>query len=212
MTEPRTTVAPGVVTGNVYDKYGSSNPVVRLLMNGFFRSFDDLLSGLPVKSILEVGCGEGEIGHRIERLFPEARYTGVDIGEEIIAEAQRRFPHLEFATLSIYDVNRQPFDADLVIATEVFEHLERPDEAMNALFQIPFRYLLVSVPREPVWRMLNVARGKYLSDWGNTPGHVNHWSRLGFKEFLGRYRGNIEISKMNSPFPWTMALLKRLPG
>ncbi len=48
-------------------------------------------------------------------------------------------------------------------------------------------HLLVSVPREPLWRGLNMARGAYIKDLGNTPGHLNHWSRKAFVELLGRH-------------------------
>jgi hypothetical protein len=30
------------------------------------------------------------------------------------------------------------------------------------------------VPREPIWRIGNMARGRYLGDLGNTPGHIQH--------------------------------------
>ena len=41
---PTVTVdAEGTVTGNTYDKYGSTNPVVRRLMAGFERTLDALL-------------------------------------------------------------------------------------------------------------------------------------------------------------------------
>jgi hypothetical protein len=67
------------------------------------------------------------------------------------------------------------------------------------------RHLLVSVPREPLWRALNVARGAYVRDLGNTPGHVNHWSRRSFVDLLARHG---EVAAVRSPFPWTMALVR----
>ena len=67
------------------------------------------------------------------------------------------------------------------------------------------RFLLVSVPREPLWRALNMARGAYLKDLGNTPGHLNHWSKRGFVQLLSRY-GNVVEAR--SPFPWTMLLVR----
>ena len=59
-------------------------------------------------------------------------------------------------------------------------------------------HLLVSVPREPLWRGLNMARGAYIKDLGNTPGHLNHWSRKAFVELLGRH-GTVE--EIRSPVP-----------
>jgi hypothetical protein len=57
--------------------------------------------------------------------------------------------------------------------------------------------------------VLNLARGKYLADLGNTPGHVNHWSRSGFLDLLSR---RFEIVEVRTPLPWTMALCKVRPG
>ena len=53
----------GVVTGNTYDKYGSTNPVVRRLMAGFERDLDELLARAQPASVVDVGCGEGVLAH-----------------------------------------------------------------------------------------------------------------------------------------------------
>ena len=66
-------------------------------------------------------------------------------------------------------------------------------------------WILVSVPREPLWRGLNMARGAYWRDLGNTPGHLNHWSK---REFAGLLRRYGEVVELRSPFPWTMALVR----
>jgi 2-polyprenyl-3-methyl-5-hydroxy-6-metoxy-1,4-benzoquinol methylase len=55
--------AEGTVTGNTYDKYGSTNPVVRRLMAAFERSLDELLGRAAPSSLLDVGCGEGVLVH-----------------------------------------------------------------------------------------------------------------------------------------------------
>ena len=67
------------------------------------------------------------------------------------------------------------------------------------------RHLLVSVPHEPLWRILNVARGAYVRELGNTPGHVNHWSKRSFVRELARHG---EVVQARSPFPWTMLLVQ----
>jgi hypothetical protein len=67
------------------------------------------------------------------------------------------------------------------------------------------RHLLVSVPREPLWRSLNVFRGAYLGALGNTPGHLNHWSRAAFLRLLEDYG---HVVAVRSPVPWTMALVR----
>ncbi len=66
-------------------------------------------------------------------------------------------------------------------------------------------FVIVSVPREPLWRTVNMARGAYLKDLGNTPGHVNHWSKRSFVSLLERHG---EVVEARSPFPWTMLLVR----
>ena len=93
----------------------------------------------------------------------------------------------------------------MAAAIEVLEHVPAPEATLAEMARVAERWLLVSVPREPVWRMTNMARGVYLGSLGNTPGHVNHWSKSGFESLLSRY-GKVE--QVRSPFPWTMLLVK----
>ena len=94
---------------------------------------------------------------------------------------------------------------DLACAIEVLEHVPDPEHTVAEMARCAQRHLLVSVPREPLWRMLNMARGAYWSDLGNTPGHLNHWSRRSFVALLSRHG---RVTEVRSPFPWTMLLVR----
>jgi 2-polyprenyl-3-methyl-5-hydroxy-6-metoxy-1,4-benzoquinol methylase len=197
----------GVVTGNTYDKYGSSNPVVRRLMEGFERDLDELLELASPSSLLDVGCGEGVLVHRWATRLRDARVVGIDLEEDSIQAgwAERRAPNLEYRVM---EATSLPFAADefeLASAIEVLEHLPDPQHTVSEMARCARRHLLVSVPREPLWRMLNLARGAYWSALGNTPGHLNHWSRRSFVELLSRHG---EVVEVRSPFPWTMLLVR----
>ncbi|HEV3407300.1 MAG TPA: hypothetical protein VG079_01320, partial [Gaiellaceae bacterium] len=74
------------------------------------------------------------------------------------------------------------------------------------LARVSSRALVVSVPREPLWRVLNVASGRYVRARGNTPGHVNHWSRREFVRFAAR-AGRVE--RVRTPLPWTVLTVTR---
>jgi SAM-dependent methyltransferase len=94
---------------------------------------------------------------------------------------------------------------DLASAIEVLEHVPDPEHTLAEMARVARGHLLVSVPREPLWRALNLARGAYVRRLGDTPGHVNHWSKRAFVGLLGRHG---EVIEARSPFPWTMLLVR----
>ncbi|HKH79245.1 MAG TPA: class I SAM-dependent methyltransferase [Solirubrobacteraceae bacterium] len=203
----------GIVTGNTYDKYGSTNPVVRRMMAGFEGALDELFARADPRSLLDVGCGEGVLVHKWAERLGEKRVVGIDLEEESIQAgwAEREAPNLEYRTMQAGRADRVenlPFadgEFDLASAIEVLEHVPDPEHTLAEMARCAERHLLVSVPREPLWRMLNMARGAYWSELGNTPGHLNHWSKRSFVGLLSRHGKVVEV---RSPFPWTMLLVR----
>jgi 2-polyprenyl-3-methyl-5-hydroxy-6-metoxy-1,4-benzoquinol methylase len=202
-----TVSSDGVVTGNTYDKYGSSNPLVRRLMGGFERRADELLSVGAPHSLLDVGCGEGVLVQRWAQRLPDARFVGLDLEEESIQQGwlEHRASNLEYRVLEAQELPFSENEFEMASAMEVLEHLPDPRRTLAEMARCASGHLLVSVPREPLWRMLNMARGAYWSAAGNTPGHLNHWSARSFVAMLSGFGDVVEV---RAPFPWTMALVR----
>jgi 2-polyprenyl-3-methyl-5-hydroxy-6-metoxy-1,4-benzoquinol methylase len=201
-----TSSAPAVPTGNTFDKYGSTNPVVRRLMAGFERTLDELFWRAAPGSVLDVGCGEGVLTARWASQLGGGRVVGIDLEDpKLQAEwSRRQHPNLEFRPLAPGNLDFAQDEFDLAAAIEVLEHVPDPERTVAEMARVARRHVLVSVPREPLWRGLNVARGAYLRDLGNTPGHVNHWSKSQFVSLLARHG---EVLEARSPFPWSMLLV-----
>ena len=197
----------GIVTGNTYDKYGSTNPLVKRMMDGFEGALDDLLDAASPISLLDVGCGEGVLVHQWAQRLAPARVVGIDLEEPSIQAgwAQRTAPNLEYRVMKAENLPFEENEFDMACAIEVLEHVPDPEHTLAEMARCAEHRLLVSVPREPLWRMLNMARGAYLKDLGNTPGHLNHWSKRSFVKLLSRYGKVVEA---RSPFPWTMLLVR----
>ena len=201
---PAATVVP---TGNTYDKYGSANPVVKRLMSKFHRSLDELWEIARPGSVLDVGCGEGVLTCQWAERLPAGRVVGIDLDDpKLRAEWEtRRRPNLEYRAEEATSLSFDDGEFDLAAAIEVLEHVPKPETTLSEMARVARSHLLVSVPREPMWRMLNMARGAYLRDLGNTPGHLNHWSKVGFHSLLTRYG---TVQEVRTPFPWTMVLVR----
>lgn len=206
---PAVTVdSEGTVTGNTYDKYGSTNPVVRRLMGAFERTLSELFEQADPQSLLDVGCGEGVLTHEWAKRLGERRVVGIDLDDPLLhAEWEgRRAPNLTYQVMKAENLPFADGEFDVATAIEVLEHVPDPAHTVAEMARVSTGHLLVSVPREPLWRALNIARGAYLKQLGNTPGHLNHWSKNSFVKLLSRHGTVVEA---RSPFPWTMLLVRR---
>ena len=199
--------ADPVPTGNTYDKYNTTNPVARRLQAGFERSLGDLFEQTSPTSLLDIGCGEGVLTSRWAQQLGERRVVGIDLEDaKLQAEwATRRQPNLEYRVMRAENLPFSDDEFDVATAIEVLEHVPDPEHTVAEMARVAEGHLLVSVPREPLWRALNLVRGSYLSEMGNTPGHLNHWSKRSFVDLLSRHG---EIVEARTPLPWTMLLVR----
>jgi 2-polyprenyl-3-methyl-5-hydroxy-6-metoxy-1,4-benzoquinol methylase len=196
-----------VVAGNVYPKYTTRNPLARLLVANFTEHLRQLVRQTGARQVHEVGCGEGFLARLLATDGYQVR--GSDLSPTTIAEARRRnagiTPPVAFQVADLYRLDPGSDAAELIVCCEVLEHLPDPSRALEMLAELARPHLVASVPKEPLWRILNVARGRYWSDLGNTPGHLHHWSGSAFTALL---RQRFEVVEVRHPLPWTMALCR----
>lgn len=182
------------------------------LLNGYFKNVKKLLevSAVTGGRAIELGCGEGFSTERLRAMLPDS--ITLDASEyvaSLVPLAQVKNPTVTVIEESIYDLQHAPETYDLVFLLEVLEHLDYPEQALEQIAKIlkPGGKLILGVPREPIWRGLNMARGKYLKDLGNTVGHLNHWSSKELVNFMKTHFGLVLEKKQ--PLPWTIVLCEK---
>ncbi len=197
----------GVPTGNAFDKYGSRNPLFRRLMSGFDRALSELFEAAAPRCVLDVGCGEGVITYRWAEQLGDGAVVGIDLPDRALESewAMRQRPNLRFAALSGQELPFADGEFDLVSGIELLEHVSEPERMLKEMARTAARHLLISVPREPLWRALNLARGAYATQLGNTPGHVNHFSSAEIVSLARRFG---DVVALRRPLPWTMLLVR----
>jgi ubiquinone/menaquinone biosynthesis C-methylase UbiE len=192
----------GVVIGNHTQKYTARNPAIRWLTQRWVANLDRVFAHLdhdePVGRALEVGCGEGVIADKLQRRFGEV--VALDLPDAGLRADWRSYPGPRFLHASAHQLPFGDDQFDVVVAAEVLEHLPDPVKGLQEMARVGRRHLVLSVPREPIFRSCNLVAGRYVRDLGNTPGHLNHWSKRGFVRFVSQVA---EVRDVTSPFPWT---------
>jgi len=181
-------------------KWLSRNPLVRRANHGFRDTLMALVRDCSPLTILDAGCGEG-INLLTLCEADDWSLAGIDLDADSLQIARDALP--DRVALDQGDLEALPYpdrSFDLVIGTEVLEHVDDPAAALREMARVSSQHLVLSVPREPIWRVANVSRGKYWTRLGNTPGHVNHWSGRGFVRFCERH---VQVLQRRSPLPWT---------
>jgi 2-polyprenyl-3-methyl-5-hydroxy-6-metoxy-1,4-benzoquinol methylase len=133
------------------------------------------------RSVIDVGCGAGDLLRAVVEAAAPERVVGIDHAAAGIRRARRLVPAGEFHTRSLYDLDLAE-QFDLVLCTEVLEHLAKPHAAMAVLVRLcgASGEIVITVPdgAHDAWE-----------------GHRNFWTISELEEFLGGF-GNAEVTRM----------------
>lgn len=200
-------MTPDATSSTNLQKYESGNPILQALIKRFHARICDVIEPLGFETVLDVGCGEGFLSRAILDRFPDVKITGVDVSAEAVRHASERCPGGRFETARIEELEGWTEQFDLVVCSEVLEHVDDPVAGARALAARSSGHALITVPWEPWFQLANFARGKYLKTWGNHPEHIHRWTLGGFVKML---EGSFEPVHAETRFPWSLCLAK--PG
>ena len=181
------------------------HPLQRFLLERFLRTAQRLVTGLEIGLILDCGSAEGFVLDYLVRDSTGAG-LGIDIDLAALDRGRRLHPALPLLPGNALRAPFQDNRFDLVLCTEVLEHVSQPEVLLAEVHRLTRKYVLLSVPDEPYFRAGNLLRGKHVRRLGNDPEHLFNWTA---GEFVGLVREHFEILEIRRPFPWTMVLARK---
>jgi len=190
-------------------KYEDTSFISKYLVDSYFKSVEKLVKKANnINSAHEIGSGEGRSTMRLNKMVPNL--TASEYVEDLVELAKKNNPSVNIFQESAYKLKYTNSSVDLVFLLEVLEHLDYPEVALEEIKRASKKYLILGVPREPLWRFLNMSRLKYLKEFGNTPGHLNHWSKKSLIKLIEKKFG--KVIAVESPIPWTIVLAEKTKG
>ena len=184
-------------TLDAYDRvYGSDQLLGEYLGPERLRFYDEvatIVASLEPQSVLDVGCGTGHLLRFVVELMSSnpQRVVGIDHSEAGLRRARALLPSATWRVEDIYDLSLDGERFELVLCTEVLEHVHDPERVVRLL-----RSLCASDGRV----VITVPDGARDS-W---EGHVNFWDEGELRAFLTPHGlGNIErIDGGNTLLAW----------
>lgn len=178
----------------------------RFLIDNYYKVLLEEVKKLNPASVLDAGCGEGITLQRLKNAGIGKKLEGFDSLDRAIQIGSKLYPHLKLAQGDIYKIDASDNSYDVAICSEVLEHLERPEDALKELVRVSKKYVVLSVPQEPLFMLGNLLRGKNVKRLGNDIEHINHWTNRGFVKFAGKY---LKIKSNITPLPWTLLVAQK---
>lgn len=149
-----------------------------------------MLTERDLKSVLDIGTGSG---FKLMKYFKDYKTTGMEL-EPCLSFLKDKYPdrvwlHSDFNTPQVYG------DHDLIICSDVIEHLEDPDDLMNFLSSLNWKILVLSTPDREYLGQLNSEREKG-PPWN--PCHYREWTKDELIEYLSKHMNVIESTHAGS--------------
>jgi hypothetical protein len=138
--------------------------------------------------VLDVGVYFGYMLRILHKFHPSVHYFGTETHETRLAIAQELCPFATIWQAAIDDLDgAERFD--LVLLTEVLEHLVHPEQAVHKLARLS-RALFLTVPDG---RSDTTSAMKFHPEWESYRGHINFWSPESWENWLNRELPNYHI-------------------
>lgn len=188
-------------------KHTTKNPIERIVLKNFFNTVVKTLRPLNISTVLDAGCGEGFTLDKLQKEKIGKSYKGIEFDPQAVLTANTLYPKID---VKQGDVMKLPFKSnsfDLVVCTEVLEHLDNPKKAYRELLRVSRKYVLITVPNEPIFTLQRIAKLKNLRHLGAHPEHIQHWGPREFIKFV-KVRG-VKVIVKKYPIPWTMVLIQK---
>lgn len=137
-----------------------------------------LMKKYKFKSVVDVGTGPGD---KFVTYFGDYKTLGLDLHVNV-EKLKKKFPDKMW---EISDLSLDPkLTTDVIICADVIEHLIDPDQLLNYIKKITFKYLVISTPvRNLIYRPWN--KGYYGPPRNDA--HIREWNYKEFVDYISKH-------------------------
>lgn len=175
-----------------------------------------LAGNLNNKTVLDIGCGGGELGKELKNNFPNVKIYGVDVSPSAVREAEKHLAGVQVLDLTgKWPEKLFSHNFDLIIISEVLEHLFKPEDLLIKIkesFDCP---VIITVPNILFWKnrfKILLGHFTYTNTGLMDRGHIHFFSYSSFFQLLNETGFKITAAVHHVPTRGTKWLSQLWPG
>jgi SAM-dependent methyltransferase len=138
-----------------------------------------------LRSVIDVGCGSG---YKLVNYLSDFETIGVDV-PPAFDWLRKTYPDKRWLHWDEFRQARQ--SADLVLSSDVIEHFPDPDELVEAIRSVDFRYVILSTPDR------DLVHGRWEYGPPENDAHCREWNMPEFRDYIGRHFSIIDHTITN---------------
>ena len=140
-----------------------------------YKKAKEILEEKGYNSVLDIGCGSG---FKLIKYFDKNETVGLEL-ENNLEFLNKKYPNKKWIKSDFESFLKE--DCELIICSDVIEHLVDPDILFNFINKINYKHVVISTPERDIVRGLN--------DMGppNNPAHVREWNKKEFSNYVSNF-------------------------
>lgn len=127
-------------------------------------------NNLQFTSLMEIGCGFGEILFWLSKSYNNVEFIGYDIADSAIQEAKQRFKEIEF---KILDDPEKVNNTDVCLIIDVIEHVDNYYELLSKI-KGKSDYFIFHIPLDISVKA--IIRTDFIKSWQSV-GHIHFFTK-----------------------------------
>ncbi|MBU1928166.1 class I SAM-dependent methyltransferase [bacterium] len=128
--------------------------------------------------VADIGCGSA---YKLITYLGEYETVGLELAENLTF-LQEKYPNNIWLE-SNFDLNSK-LDVDVLICSDVVEHIVDPDELIEYIKRISFKYLVISTPERD---LVYPKDSEYLNGPPRNKAHQREWNYEEFKNYIASH-------------------------
>jgi SAM-dependent methyltransferase len=194
-------IAPGYLAAQSGEYFDDTN-LTDEYQKEVYEAAKQVMSVNRLSTVYDIGCGSA---YKLMTILGEYDTTGFDL-PQTLAFVKERYPDRKWLSASFDD--RSLPRSDLVICSDVIEHVDDPDALMRFLVNCAKGWVVISTPDRDLCYSYRWINNSYYGPPRNLC-HIREWTMPEFRRYIGRFLG-IERHEITNRTQGTQMIVARV--